>query len=108
MNNQIRPHIEPRSGYRADRTRQPSQSARSLANLRWHEAILLADGAFLLIAGFAALIADLAGYFLGAGPFAALAGQPLAIGAVEAHGLAVLVGLLLLWATADDHWRWHA
>ncbi len=108
MNHQIRPHIESSARYRADRTRQPSRSARSLANLRWHEAILLADGAFLLMAGFAALVADLAGYVLGAGPFAALAGQPLAIGAVEAHGLAVLVGLLVLRASSSDHWHWHA
>jgi hypothetical protein len=92
----------------SESTPNPWQVMRSRIPLRWHSAILLADGAFLLIAGLAALVADLAGYFFGAGPFAALAGQPLAIGAVEAHGLAVLVGLLLVRSTPADRWRWHA
>jgi uncharacterized membrane protein len=66
------------------------------------------NGALLLIAGLTALVADLVGYFFAAGPFANLSGQPLAVGAVEAHGLAALIGLLLVrGATAVDHRFWH-
>lgn len=81
----------------------PPPVARGLARR-----VLRINGAFLLLAGLAALAADLVGYFWGAGPFAALAGEPLALGAVEAHGLAALVGLLLLRAAPEDRWRWHA
>lgn len=63
------------------------------------------NGTMLLATGLAALIADLVGAFLGAGPFAALAGQPLAIGAVEAHGLGALIGLLI-WRGAGTERRW--
>ncbi|HMQ32597.1 MAG TPA: hypothetical protein PKD53_17830 [Chloroflexaceae bacterium] len=67
------------------------------------------NGGLLLAAGLAALLADLAGSFYAAGPFAELYGQPLAIGAVEAHGLAALVGLLLLrGAGSPGRWGWHA
>jgi hypothetical protein len=62
----------------------------------------------LLVAGLAALGADLVGYFFGAGPFAALADQPLALGTVEAHGLAALVGMLMRRVDSGDRWRWHA
>lgn len=47
------------------------------------------------------------GYSLGAGPFAGLAGEPLAVGAVEAHGLAVLMGVLLWKGAAGDRRLWH-
>ncbi len=100
-------HIAPRALSRPDRSPRAREVARRLAILRWRTTILSADGAFLLVAGVTALVADLAGYFFGAGPFAALAGQPLALGAVEAHGLAALLGLLLMRITARDHWRWH-
>jgi hypothetical protein len=94
--------------YRAARGPQPKQTERCLAIPRWRRAILVTDGILLLMAGLAALIADVVGYFFGIGPFAALLGQPLAIGAVEAHGLAMLVGLLVMRTTPGDHWRWHA
>jgi hypothetical protein len=70
--------------------------------------VLRLDGTLLALAGLLALIADLAGAFLGRGPFMALFGQPLAIAAAEAHGLALLLGLLLVRAAGrPDHWFWH-
>ncbi len=107
MNEHTTQHIDPSAFGHAHRSPQVHQAQRWLGARRWYMAILRADGAFLLAAGLAALVADLAGYFFRAGPFAALAGQPLAVGAVEAHGLAALLGLLLIRATPDDHWRWH-
>jgi hypothetical protein len=67
------------------------------------------DGGFLLVAGLGALTADLVGYFFAVGPFASLAGQPIAIGSVEAHGFGALTGLLI-WrgAGASERWGRHA
>lgn len=67
--------------------------------------LLRLNGGLLLAVGLAALVADLVGYFRGVGPFASLAGQPIAIGSVEAHGLGALVGLLI-WRAADTGRRW--
>ena len=84
-------------------TTTPIHAPRDLARFT-----LRLNGGLLLVAGLAALGADLAGYHFAAGPFAGLAGQPLAIGAVEAHGLAALVGLLLLrGAQQQQRWGWH-
>jgi hypothetical protein len=63
------------------------------------------NGVFLLAVGLAALTADLVGYFFAVGPFASLAGQPIAIGSVEAHGFGALVGLLI-WRGAGTSRRW--
>lgn len=81
----------------------PARPSRDLAGRT-----LRINGGFLLAAGLAALVADLAGYFFAAGPFAGLAGQPTAVSAVEAHGLGALVGLLLLSAGSGPRWGWHA
>jgi hypothetical protein len=70
--------------------------------------VLRIDGAFLLVAGLGGLTADLLGYFFGTGPFAALADQPLALGVVEAHGLAAVIGVLLVKAAPAERKRWHA
>jgi hypothetical protein len=88
-------------------TTVPSQRA-SLVPRSSHDLAgwtLRINGGFLLGVGLAALIADLVGYFFGVGPFASLAGQPTAIGSVEAHGLGALVGLLI-WRGADTSQRW--
>jgi hypothetical protein len=70
-------------------------------------AILRGNAVFLLLASVAAFCADVAASFFGAGPEAALLGsQPfLAIGAMEAHGLAFILGLLL-WRAAPEQ-AWH-
>lgn len=82
----------------------PAHIAHSLAG--W---LLRVNGGLLMATGLAALTADLLGYFRGVGPFASLAGQPIAIGSVEAHGLGALVGFLL-WRAAitGQHWSGHA
>jgi len=60
--------------------------------------VVLADGLFLLVAGALGAAADVAGTFWGLGPTAALFIQlPAAgIGFLEAHGLAVIIGVMLL------------
>ena len=74
-----------------------------------HAAILRADGGLLALFGLAGLTMDLLGYFAGAGlgP-SATPGDPRVIGAVEAHGLAIIVAALLLGhAPARNPARWH-
>jgi hypothetical protein len=74
---------------------------------RFCSAVLKANGLFLLLAGSWGMWADLTGAFAGTGPQRAiLAGAPhAAIGFVEAHGLAVIFGVLL-W-TAEPKRMWH-
>ena len=56
--------------------------------------LIRGDAVFLLVMGAFGLIADLASYAAGAGPFgAAFHRDPQVIGVVEAHGLAMLIGL---------------
>jgi hypothetical protein len=70
---------------------------------------LRSDGGFLVIAGSAALLADLAGHFFGVGPMAEMFGSPYTIGGFEAHGLAAILGVLLLHAAnLADRRPWHA
>ena len=73
---------------------------------RW---TLRLDGSFLAIAGSAALLADTTGHFFGVGPMADLFGSPHTIGGFEAHGLAVILGVLLFRAAKlADRQSWHA
>ena len=67
------------------------------------------DGGFLAIAGSLGLLADTTGHFFGVGPMAEMFGSPYTIGGFEAHGLAVILGFLLLRAAkvAQRRW-WHA
>lgn len=72
---------------------------------RW---ILRLDGIFLCLAGGAAMIAEVLGHFTGIGPMAATRGSAHTIGGFEAHGLAVLIAVLLLRAaTLTDRRMWH-
>jgi len=63
----------------------------------------------LVIAGSFGLLADITGHFLGVGPMSDMFGSPYTIGGFEAHGLAVILGVLLLRAAkqANRH-SWHA
>lgn len=74
-------------------------------------ALLRLDGLFLILSGGFGLIADLASYFAGAGPFGPIFhGDPTVIGVVEAHGLAVLTGIAACLAGArasTRYWHWH-
>jgi hypothetical protein len=66
-----------------------------------------ANAAFLLIAGGAGFVSDLRGAFLGQGPMGQVVrlAPDAAIGFVEAHGLAFILGLLL--ATQAPARLWH-
>lgn len=68
------------------------------ASLPGARRILLLNGLFLLVAGGGALILDLVAYFTGGGLFGpSIAQMPGAsVGFVEAHGLAAIIGWLLL------------
>ena len=73
---------------------------------RW---TLRLDGVFLILAGGLAMIAETVGHFFGVGPLAALHGSAHTIGGFEAHGLAILIGALLLRGAAlADRQLWHA
>ena len=73
---------------------------------RW---TLRLDGGVLVIAGSFGLLADITGHFLGVGPMADMFGSPHTIGGFEAHGLAVILGVLLLRAAKQANRRsWHA
>jgi len=67
------------------------------------------DAVFLVLAGGVAMGAETIGHFFGVGPFAATQGSPHTIGGFEAHGFAVLIGVLLFRgaARADRH-LWHS
>jgi hypothetical protein len=69
--------------------------------------ILRADATFLTLAGGAGLVSDLNGAFTGRGPVGLiLRGAPeAALGFCEAHGLAVIIGLLFL--RAEPERRFH-
>ena len=67
------------------------------------------DGGFLAIAGSLGLLADTTGHFFGVGPMAEMFGSPYTFGGLEAHGLAVILGVLLLRAAkVADRRSWHA
>ena len=73
---------------------------------RW---TLRLDGIFLILAGGAAMLTETLGHFFGTGPMAATRGSPHTIGGFEAHGLAILIAVLLLRAaTLADRKLWHA
>lgn len=81
----------------------PTQKAEAFG-----KGLLLANGVILTgVAGFSAL-ADLAGHYLGRGPFAMYEGNLDSIAFYEAHGLGLIVALLLVayrnWPTARWHW----
>ena len=70
-------------------------------------AILRANALFLLLAGASGFANDVRGAFFGSGPVASViaAAPHAAIGFIEAHGLAVIIGLLL-WR-AEPTRAWH-
>ncbi len=77
---------------------------------RFGKALLLANGAVLLLVSAFAGLSDLAGHFFGLGPFAMFEGNYDSIAFVEAHGLAFILALLFIahraWPTA--RWNWIA
>lgn len=70
--------------------------------------LLRADGVFLCVAGGMAMVMDAVGHFRGIGPLAGMLGSPHSIGGFEAHGLALILGVLIFrHATAPARIRWH-
>ena len=71
------------------------------------QTLLRANAVYLLVAAAGGLSTDLAGAFLGYGPFTKVlsAAPDAAIGFVEAHGLALIIGCLL-WQ-AEPARKWH-
>ena len=78
-----------------------------MRDVRLRKALLIADALFLLAASTGGMIADLAGTFAGVGPQKDVLGSApyAAIGFVEAHGLAFIMGVLL-WR-AEPVRAWH-
>ena len=69
---------------------------------------LRADGIFLVMAGGFAMLTETVGHFFGVGPLSTTQDSPYTIGGFEAHGLAILVGALLLRAAGRaDRRLWH-
>jgi hypothetical protein len=78
---------------------------------RFGPVLLLVNGLLLGIIALVSSLADLAGYFLAIGPFAAShAGNPIAVGSFEAHGLAFIVAVLLVLNrnAPGPAWNWTA
>ncbi len=72
--------------------------------------LLTADGVFLTVIGGLQVVFEFLSYYRGAGPLGAdFEGTPYIIGWVENHGLAMLIGLLLLLvARRNPQPFWHA
>ena len=71
-------------------------------------AVLLLDGVFLALVGSVAMIQEALGHFAARGPLAYLFQSPYTIGGFEAHGLAVILGALLVKQSADANAKlWH-
>jgi hypothetical protein len=68
-----------------------------------------ANGGFLMLVGGAQMIFESLSHFGGIGPLGRIfAGSHYTIGFLEAHGLALLIGLLLIFMAADEPKRfWH-
>jgi hypothetical protein len=71
--------------------------------------LLMANGGFLVVVGGIQVVFELLAYYAGTGPYGYIFEEsPYAIGWVEAHGLAVIIGALLLTVAARDLRRfWH-
>jgi hypothetical protein len=71
--------------------------------------LMRANGAFLALVGGVQMSFELLSHFGGIGPLGRIfAGSHYTIGFLEAHGLALLIGLLLIFVAAADPKRfWH-
>jgi len=71
--------------------------------------LFLANGVFLVVVGGVQVVFELLAYYAGAGPYGYIfEDSPYAIGWVEAHGLAFIIGVLLLTVAVRDLRRfWH-
>jgi hypothetical protein len=81
-----------------------SQTATNLSSLaRLRRIVLLFNGGFLALVGGAQIGFELLSHVMGVGPWGDIfAHSPYTIGFVEAHGLALLIGLLLIRIAAPN------
>ena len=74
-----------------------------------NKTILRFNAVFLMLIGSLQVTFELLSHFKGVGPLAnRFVGSPYTIGFFEAHGLAVLMGVLLWRASADPQKFWHS
>lgn len=86
----------------------PSLPAGRTAPVNAFSLLLAVNGTALSLTGFIQSMFDLGGYFLNKGPLAAsLHGNLDAIGFLEAHGFAIIVGILLIMYRNAPDARWH-
>jgi hypothetical protein len=77
--------------------------AQSAASINLRKAVLYVNGAFLALMGGLFGIFDLLSYWFGSGPLGELYfNVPMTVGLFEAHGLALILGLLLLRAARSQ------
>ena len=90
-------------------TTPPGAVVRPQASFKLHRVILTVNGCFLAVVGGAQLLFEMLSCFFGVGPLGAIfAHSPYTIGFVEAHGLALLIGVLLLCIAAPaPRPAWH-
>jgi hypothetical protein len=80
----------------------------SIVSVPFGRNLLRFNGLFLLLVGCAAMVQEALGHFAGAGPLSHLKNSPYTIGGFESHGLAAILGCLLLWKASDLNRRpWH-
>jgi len=73
-----------------------------------NKTVLKLNGLFLMLIGSVQIIFELLSHFMGAGPLASrFLESPYTLGFFEAHGLAVLMGILLWRAAANPQKFWH-
>jgi hypothetical protein len=87
----------------------PQATTNQRPTLAARQRLMRANGAFLALVGGAQMIFELLSHYAGSGPLGRIfAGSHYTIGWVEAHGLAMLIGLLLIGLAAPDPKRaWH-
>ncbi len=89
----------------------PASPRQRVSSTNAFSLLLLINGIALAATGFIQSMFDLGGYFLNKGPLAAsLHGNLDSLAFLEAHGLAVIVGILLIVHrdAADARWHWIA
>jgi hypothetical protein len=80
----------------------------SIVRVPFGRNLLRFNGLFLLLVGCVAMVLEALGHFAGAGPLSYLKNSPYTIGGFESHGLAAILGCLLLWKASDVNRRpWH-
>ena len=90
-------------------TLSPQTTTSLSTTTRWHRIVLRLDGGFLALVGGLQIVFELLSHFMNTGPWGHIfTDSPYTIGFVEAHSLALLIGLLFLRVAAPNpqpHWH---